>query len=192
MQKFEGFKAERSAAREQLPVGGYVAKIMGAKEETYSWGNVLVISFDIAEGQYKDFFANDYRNNDREDKKWRGTYRLNEPKDDGSEKDSWTKRTFGGAIWSIEQSNSGYHWDWNEAGLKGKTVGVLFRNEEWKMNGNTGWGTKSCALESVENVRAGKFKMPKDKPLKNKQSGTVQTAHDDAMQSVEDDGDLPF
>lgn len=192
MKQFGGFKAERSAAREQLPVGGYVAKIMGAKEETYSWGNVLVISFDIAEGQYKDFFANDYRNNDREDKKWRGTYRLNEPKDDGSEKDSWTKRTFGGAIWSIEQSNSGYHWDWNEAGLKGKTVGVLFRNEEWEMNGNTGWGTKCCALESVENVRTGKFKMPKDKPLKNKQSGAVQTAHDDAMQSVEDDGDLPF
>lgn len=191
MKPFNGFEAKRSASRGPLPAGGYVAKIMGAKEETYTWGSVLVISFDIAEGEHKDFFATDYRQNDREDKKWRGTYRLHVPKDDGSEKDGWTKRTFGGAIWAIEESNPGYHWDWNEAILKGKSVGVLFRNKEWEMNGNTDWTTECCALDSVENIRNNAFKMPKDKPLKQKAAaGTVNPM--EAVESSADDGDLPF
>ena len=131
MKPFNGFEAKKSSGgRELLPAGGYVAKILNAEEISYSWGSVLLISFDIIEGQFKDFFSTDYKNQDREDKKWRGTYRLSVPKDDGSEKDGWTKRTFGNAIWSIEASNPGYHWDWNETALKGKTVGVLYRNRE--------------------------------------------------------------
>ena len=35
--------------RKPLPAGGYVAKILNAKVEEYSWGEVLVISFDIAQ-----------------------------------------------------------------------------------------------------------------------------------------------
>ena len=165
MKAFNGFEAKKSASREVIPAGGYVAKILNAEEVNYSWGSVLLISFDIAEGKYKEFFAHDYKGQEREDKKWRGTLRLNIPKDDGSEKDGWTKRTFGNSIWAINESNPGYSWDWNEAGLKGKAVGVLFRNREWEMNGNTGWTTECCALASVEDIRNGNFKMPKDKAL---------------------------
>lgn len=167
MKPFEGFEAKKSAgARELLPAGGYVAKISDCEEIRYDWGLVLKISFDIVEGEYTDFFKKDYKDQDREDKKWRGTFRLNVPKDDGSEKDDWAKRAFGNSIWSIEASNPGYHWDWDETKFKGKTVGVLFRNKEWEMNGNTGWTTECCALTSVDDIRQGKFKMPKDKPLK--------------------------
>lgn len=188
MKQFSGFEAKKSAgARELLPAGGYVAKILNAEEVSYDWGNVLLISFDILEGQYKDFFATDYHNQDREDKKWRGTFRLNVPKDDGSEKDGWTKRTFGNSIWSVEASNPGYHWDWNEATLKGKIVGVLFRNREWEMNGNTGWTTECCALTSVDDIRQGKFRQPKDKPLKsNNMTGSVN------FENVDTSGELPF
>lgn len=191
MKQFNGFKAERQTAREALPAGGYVAKIMDVKEIAYDWGNVLAISFDIAEGEYKDFFAADYRNNSNEDKKWRGVYRLTEPKDDGSEKDSWTKNTFNGAIWAIEQSNPGYHWDWNEAALKGKTVGVIYRNKEWEMNGNTGWSTEAGMLDTVDRIREGKFKPLKDKPLKSKTttSGAFAPA---SFTPVTDGDDLPF
>ena len=139
------------------------------------------------EGQYKDFFAKDYKEQDREDKKWRGTYRLSEPKDDGSEKDGWTKRTFGNAIWSVEESNPGYHWDWNEVGLKEKIVGVLFRNREWEMNGNTGWTTECCALASVDDIRQGKYRQPKDKPLK-----TSGASNSNFMPASDNSGDLPF
>ena len=123
MKPFNGYKAEKAAPREHLPAGGYVAEIKDAKEVEYSWGRVLVVSFDIAEGEKKGFFAADYRSQQQEDKKWRGSYRLTVPKDDGSEGDGRSKRTFGGAMWAIENSNQGYHWDWNEAGLKGKLVG---------------------------------------------------------------------
>lgn len=168
MKAFSGFSPEKSTSREQLPVGGYIAKILNAEEVTYDWGSVLLISFDIAEGDYKDFFKKDYDAQQSEDKKWRGTYRLNIPKDDGSEKDGWTKRTFNNVIWCVEDANPGYHWNWDEKSLKGKMTGVLFRNEEWEYNGNTGWSTRCCAFAAVGDIRDGKFKMPKDKPLKNK------------------------
>lgn len=168
MQQYNGYKAERQTAREILPAGGYICKILDAKEIEYSWGKVIAISFDVVEGEHKDFYENDYANNTNEDKKWRGVYRLAEPKDDGSEKDGWTKNTFNGAMWALEQSNPGYHWDWNETALKGKLVGVLMRNKEWEHEGKTGWTTEAGMLESIDNVRAGTFKPLKDKPLKAK------------------------
>jgi hypothetical protein len=88
----------------------------------------------------------------------------------------------------IKESNSGYHWDWDEAKLKGKMVGVLFRNFEWEMNDNTGWSTECCTFTTVDDIRQGKFKMPKDKPLKNKPATTTNTAD---FTEITDD-DLPF
>lgn len=190
MRPFNGYKPQKQGgAREILPAGGYVAKILNAEEKRYTWGDMLLISFDIAEGEHTGFFSKDYQENSNEDKKWRGTYRLPIPKDDGSERDGWTKNTFGGAMWAIEESNSGYAWNWDEKTLKGKTVGVLFRNKEWEMNGNTGWTTECCKLESADDIRNGKFRMPKDKPLKNKQSNAS-----DFVPNVEvDDGEkLPW
>lgn len=190
MKAFNGYKAQKQGgAREILPAGGYVAKILNAEEKRYDWGDVLLISFDISEGERTGFFNKDYQENSSEDKKWRGTYRLPIPKDDGSEKDGWTKNTFGGAMWAIEESNPGYAWNWDEKTLKGKTVGVLFRNKEWEMNGNTGWTTECCKLESADDIRNGKFRTPKDKPLKNKQSNAS-----DFVPNVEvDDGEkLPW
>lgn len=189
MKKFTGFEAKKSGgAREILPAGGYVAKILNAEEVSYDWGNVLLISFDILEGDYKDFFAADYKGQDREDKKWRGTYRLRIPNDDGSEQDGWTKRTFGNAIWAIEESNPGYNWNWDETTMKGKVVGVLFRNREWEMNGNTGWTTECCALTSADDIRKGNFRQPKDKPLKSASvSNTSSTWQEDTSNS-----ELPF
>ena len=189
MKAFSGLKVERASSREILPAGGYVARIMGCKEQEYTWGSVLVFSFDIAEGNYKDFFATDYKNNPSEDKRWRGTYRLNIPKDDGSEKDGWTKKTFGGAIWAIEDSNTGYHWDWNEGELKNKMVGVIFRNREWEMNGKTGWTTECCSLESIDNIRNNTYRTPKDRPLNNKVPASARPI--ESFTEVSDD-DLPF
>jgi hypothetical protein len=191
MKPFSGYKAERQTAREQLPVGAYVAKILAAEVVEYDWGDVLLISFDIIEGEYKDFFANDYKAQTQEDKKWRGTYRLNVPKDDGSEKDGWTKNTFNGAMYAVEQSNPGYHWDWNEAGLKGKLVGVNYREFDWEMEGRTGTSTECGRLETIDDVRSGKCKELKKRELKNKSKpATATTSFADYASG--DDDDLPF
>lgn len=171
MKAFNGFKAERRASREILPAGGYVAKIIGARIDSFDTYSKLVIAFDVTEGKYAGFFQKDFDSNTREDKKWRGVLRLTVPVDDGSEKDEWSKKNFGNAMWALEESNHGYHWDWDETKLKGKTVGVLFRNREWEMNGNTGWTTECCDFDSVQRIRDNEFKTPKDKPLPTKPVG---------------------
>ena len=191
MKAFNGLEIKKSVnTSEPLPAGGYVAKILNAKVEEYTWGEKLVISFDIAEGEYKDFFRKQYNENTREDKKWKGNFRLTVPQE-GNQYYEGQKRTFGNAIWAIEESNPGYKWDWIEAALKGKTVGVLFRNFEWEMNGNSGWSTECCTFVSVEDIRNGNFKQPKDKPLRNK---PVNNAPASNFPAPADDSmiDLPF
>ncbi len=189
MRSFNGFEAKKSGGREILPAGGYVAKILKAEEATDEWGACLLINFDIAEGPHKDFFANDYKRQDREDRKWRGTIRLRIPKDDGTEQDEWRKRSFGNAVWAVEDSNVGYRFDWDETKFTGKLVGVLFRDKEWEYNGKTGWTTKACALASVADIRGGKFKMPKAKPLSNVTGASVTGF---AVTSAVGDDELPF
>ena len=177
MKAFNGLEIKKSVgASEPLPAGGYVAKILNAKVEEYSWGEVLVISFDVAEGEYKDFFSKQYKENTREDKKWKGNFRLTVPQESNQYFDS-QKRTFGNAIWAIEESNTSFKWAWDENALKGKMVGVLFRNYEYDVDGNQGWSTECCTFVSVEDVRTGNYRQPKDKPLKNKTANNAPVSN---------------
>ena len=190
MKAFNGLEIKKSvSASEPLPAGGYVAKILNAKVEEYSWGEVLVISFDIAEGEYKDFFSKQYKENTREDKKWKGNFRLTVPQESNQYFDS-QKRTFGNAIWAIEESNPSFRWAWDENALKGKMVGVLFRNFEYDVDGNQGWSTECCTFVSVEDVRNGNYRQPKDKPLKNKTASNAPASNFTVLDDSADD--LPF
>ena len=125
MKAFSGYAETKAygSGMEQLPKGGYVCKIMKASVESSQYGEQLVIALDIVEGDYKDYYANEYRNQDREDKKWHGNYYLSIPTDDGSEKDGWTKRKFKTFTNAVEDSNAGYTWNWDENTLKGKLFG---------------------------------------------------------------------
>lgn len=192
MKAFNGLEIKKSvSASEPLPAGGYVAKILNAKVEEYSWGEILVISFDIAEGEYKDFFSKQFKENTREDKKWKGNFRLSVPQESNQYFDS-QKRTFGNAIWAIEESNPSFRWAWDETALKGKMVGVLFRNYEYDVDGRQGWSTECCTFVSVEDVRTGNFKQPKDKHLKNNAASQTATASSFAAIDNDDLSDLPF
>ncbi len=173
-----------------LPAGGYICKIMEAREVTYPGNgepfNKLEVSIDITEGEFKGHYADDYRTQQQEDKKWRGILRLYLPKDDGSEKDGWTQSTLKAFIEAVEESNPGFHWEWDESKLKDKKLGVLFREEEWSFNDRTGWKTQPFKGISVERIKAGKFKVPAKRPLKN------TTSSQDAFTQVEETDDLPF
>jgi len=196
MKKFSGYEPKRMTAREPIPVGGYVVKVLNVKEQNYDWGDVLVICFDVIEGDYKGFFKNDLDNQTQEDKKWKGTYRLGIPKDDGSERDGWTKNTFNGVMYSFEESNKGFKWDWDESKLKGLVVGALFRNKEWEFNGRSGWTTECCSLIPADDIRNNKFKMPKDKPLnggaKSAKNTTKSTNSNSDFEEITDADDFPF
>ena len=189
IKQYSGAKAERRTSREPLPAGGYVAKILAAQVQNYDFGDMLALSFDVSEGQYKDFFKKDYAANQNEDKKWRGVFRISIPKDDGSEKDAWSKAAFNDMI-AVFETDPGFHWDWDETKLKGRTVGVLFRDKEWEWDGRTGWTTECCALTTAAEIRNGDFKMPKKKPLKKAESAPAASSGFSAL--TDDDGTLPF
>ena len=186
--KYKGYESKKIAGpREVLPAGGYVCEIKDAKVERFDWGDKLIISYDVAEGEHKDFFRKDWANNQNPDRKWRGTLRLSIPTGDGSQSDTWSVRSFNNFAASLEESNSGYHFDWDEAKLKGKAIGILVRDREYEIEGRRGWTTEACSVTDVQSIRDGKFRMPKAKPLKD----APQTPAS-AFSAAEDEGDLPF
>lgn len=195
MQQFNGFnRNDIYKDVERLPVGGYILKVMDAKEMISEWGNSLVISFDIAEGEYKDFFAINYKSQPGEDKKWKGVYRLRVPKDDGSEQDGWTKRRFNTVIVNFEESNPKFHWDWDERKLKGKMIGALFNNKEYDFNGRRGFFTNCHSLVAAERIRSGKFTIPEDTILKGNSAAPQPKPDADGFVNIPDgiDEELPF
>jgi len=200
MKKLEGYeKAQAYSNTERLPVGGYVLKILDAVEQDNSekgWNNQLILSFDIVEGEHKDFFAANYKAQTEEDRKWKGTYRLRVPKDDGSEQDNWTMRRFKTVMGAFEDSNSGYHWNWDEQTLKGKLIGALFNNKEYEFNDRHGFYTNCHSLVTVEKIRSGEFEIPPDTLLKKekKQENGYGKADADGFMTIPDgiDEELPF
>ena len=117
MKQFNGYdeaKKEAQASNSasmKLPVGAYVCKVEGVKFETTEWGDRIAIRFDVAEGEFKEFFK---------------IVNIFVPKDDGSDQDKITKKSFASWIDSFEKSNKGYSWDWDENKWKGKIIGIVF------------------------------------------------------------------
>lgn len=155
-----------------LPAGVYEAVIKGARVEDTPWGGQrLILALDVTNGEHKGHYQNMFdweQKNSNYSPKWKGTIRQNIPMGDGSEKDSWTQRSFEGLVWALQESNPGYTWDWDENKLKGLVVGINVRNKEWEYNDMTGWTTEIARLESINEVRAGNVKTAKDKPLPSK------------------------
>ena len=178
----------------RLPVGGYVLKIMNVKEEVGQNGNSgqLVIAFDVAEGDQAGFYQKNYAAQTGEDKKWKGSTRLWIPKDDGSEQDEWTKRKFKTFIVSVEDSNDGYHWDWDETKLKGKIVGGIFNEKEWEFNGNSGFFTNLHHFTTAEKIRANEFKIPDPTYLKNRQQASTPIPNEFVDVKPGDPEEIPF
>lgn len=187
MQKFDLFdKVTASQPTQQLPVGGYKCKILKAEEVSYSWGNVMVISFDIAEGEHKDFYKENYNNQDKDkEKKWKGTYRLNLPNGKSEKADEFNARQFKTFIAAVEKSNSGYKWSWDEKTLKDKMVGLVFGEEEWEMDGKSGMCVRARYAAEVAGIENAKAPQPKYK------NGNTPQLNSQSQQQEEDD-DLPF
>lgn len=152
--------------RAKLPLGAYVCKVKKAAVQANEYGEQLCIVFDIAEGEHSGFYQREFNADTRENKKFKGVLRVFLPKDDGSQKDEWTKSTLKGLVTAFEKSNPGYKWNWDERSLAGRMIGIMFRNEEWEYDGKTGWTVRPFRAISTDSVRSGDFTLPKDKPLK--------------------------
>ena len=147
------------------------------------------LELNIAEGEYEGYFKKLFDAKKDENKKWSTYFFLTIPKDDGSEKDARTKRQFKTFTNALEDSNEGYHFDWDEAKFKDKLIGGLFRYEEYnRKDGKIGRSTKLGWTCSVPKIRSGNFKLPEDKLL----TPAANTSTD--FMNIPDgiDEDIPF
>lgn len=182
--------------RRTLPVGAYVCKVRQASVQDTDYGQQLCILFDISEGEYAGYYNADFAASTLENKKWKGVLRQFLPRHDGSEKDGWTMSSLKGLLTAFEKSNPGYQWNWDEKSLNGKTIGIIFRNEEWDYQGKHGWAVRPYRATSAENVRNGDYTIPADKALASGSAATIsaaptQTAPAGGYVQV-DDEELPF
>ena len=192
MKPIEGFKAEAPAASyPMLPKGLYVAKINNVKIDGDEPDQRLVLRVDITEGEHTGYYVKRF-NSDKErggqyEAKYKGDFSIQIPNQNNPRRQhyDWDNRAFGNAIWASEQSNPGYHWDWNEQGLKGKAVGINVRGGTYNGKPYTSIGR----LESVQAIRDGSAKVMADA----KPRGDAQTAGNmDGGAIVVTDDELPF
>jgi hypothetical protein len=194
MKKPNGYEnAQAYTEYEQLPVGGYVLKIVAAEGRKHKSGNgsSLVLAFDVAEGDYEGYYKADFDRQKQEDKKWHGVMWVNLPKDDGSDQDEWTLRKLKTIIQNIEDSNSCFHWDWDEKKLKGKLIGGLFGLEEYeKNNGDIGLSVKCRQFTTVDKIHKGSFKVPDAKTIGGGKKPNASGNY--GANPADDDDELPF
>ena len=159
MRKIENWEnIKENTGFKKLPVGGYVVKILDAKDVPEK--EYLKISFDIAKGDEKGFFAEAYKEDTRQDKKWPNA---------GSFVRSYKQSAeamFKGFANAVEASNKGFKFNFDEAALKGKLVGVVIGEEEYvNQKGAVRTRTYVNAVRSVETIEKGDFKIPELKKL---------------------------
>ena len=220
IKKFNGYdEIQVFEGGASIEPGGYELQIIGAKVEQYTskasgaTGEILKVAFDIINHeQYAGIYSTRFKaaKAQNPDAKWGGVFDVFIPRDDGTENDEKTKQSFKRFITSVEKSNDGYMWDWNELSLKGKVFGGVFGREEFETKeGERKFVTKCRFSRSIESIRSGNFKIPDDKLLKNKAESPSLTSMGNAYQTPEQlaamsygdlsgyeeilsDGDVPF
>ena len=132
-----------------LPIGAYECVIMDARvnHNEQSGKDTFKVSVDIASGEFKDYFRKMYENDTRIDRKWNNNaIRYLAYKGDNV-------AFFKGFIKTIENSNVGYTWDWDETKLKGKKVCGVFQYEEYeKQDGTRGIKVRLTKFRSLDKL----------------------------------------
>lgn len=189
MKKLQGYDEAQALTGEyeRLEAGGYICKIKGAKEETSKNGKkMLVIAFDIEEGEHKGFYQRQHEENMKNADpnnmpKWRGVYRQML---EGEKAVGYLK----GLMTSLENSNTNFKWDWDEKKLTGLLFGGIFGEEEYeRIDGSIGTSTKLKYIRTVQAIRDGKYKVPDIKKLPQKGE-----AFEEFLSNTNQDDDLPF
>jgi len=181
MKKVEGWQNIQEGSQ-LLKAGIYLAKIVEVQDVGEK--NYLRISFDIAEGEFK----NNFKNQNTGDRwPYLGTI-IRSYKDSAL---TWFKAF----ITAIEKSNEGFVWKWNEKDLVGKSFVVVYGEEEYvdEDSNELKIGLKPVDVRSIKALQEGKIQVPPIKKVKNnelpneKPSSTTKTK----VEVIKDE-DLPF
>lgn len=181
-----------------LPAGCYVCVVKQATAVEENGKSKLVVLFDIAEGEQKDFYKSQYNaaRANSSDAKWRGVHKQIMS---GS-----SLPFFKGLMTSIEKSNPGYTFPWgvqnNEKTLTGKKFGAVMGREQFQaQDGSLKWATKIVQIRSIEGLKDAEI--PEDKLYSDTQPARNSTPyiggvpqHDTGFVNVPEgmDEELPF
>lgn len=176
-----------------LPNGGYVCKIIKAEETKSKTGKDMVhIAFDIAEGDYKDYFRDLFnKRKDRADDplnvKFPFEGQMWIPVNDYEDQNK-TSRKFKGFCTALEESGTRVWNDRNEFmidTLNGALIGIVYQNQEQEYQGKTSWRAIPWGCRSTDSIRGGDFFVPEDKPL------SVADTMPEGFQKIQD-SEIPF
>jgi len=147
---------------ETPPAGGYVVKIVDIKDVPDR--NYLLINYDIAEGEWEDWWMAMYE-----------TQNWGLPRHYASYSDK-AQGMFKHFLICLEKSNPNFRmtaWDNDEHKLVGLKFGAVIGEEEYE--GKDGKVKKAKRIQrilSIEDIRKGNFKVPELKKLKPKETTT--------------------
>lgn len=133
-----------------LPIGAYECVIKDARinHNEQSGKDTFKVSIDIASGEYKDYFQKMYEADTRIDRKWNNN---------AVRYLTFTGDNvvyFKGFITTVENSNVGYTWDWDETKLKGKKICGVFQYEEYeKQDGTKGIKVRLNKFRSLDKMK---------------------------------------
>lgn len=161
MQPIEGWNEAPAYTGEfeTLPPGAYKCQVVQVNiTKTQSGKEMMVFCFDIAEGPFKDYYMKQFKSRQKTDKdvKYPGIFRQLTRGD--------SLPFFKGVITSIEKSNPGYRWNWEEKSLIKKYFGGIFGREEYVgTDGKKHMSTKCVQIRSLDGMKDAKI--PEDKLL---------------------------
>lgn len=167
---------------QRLPVGGYVCRIMKVEDKVspQKGSPYLSIIYDIAEGDYKDFYADDWGNDNEWAHESQHYYTPN------------AMGMFKGFLKAIDESNSTTfsaeaETGFDERKLIGLLVGYVIGEEEYEGNdGSVKTKLKVRSTKNIQAIRDGRFKMPETKKL----AESAEPASEPLSEITDDD--LPF
>ena len=171
MEKIEGYETAQALTGEyeRLKPGGYICKIIAAKEEKSKSGNkMLTLALDIDEGEQKGFFMKRFEELKKENQdpnkevKYPNAAIYHQMLEGNEKAVGFLK----GLMTSLEASNPNFKWNWDEKKLVGLKCGAIFGEEEYeKMDGSIGISCKVKFIRTIKCIQENNFKVPELKKL---------------------------
>ena len=156
---------------------GYIIEILSAKDvpmnEQTGKGDYLKIEYDIAEGEFAGYYS---KQHERFGGEWFASF-IRSYKETAA-------GMFKHFVNCIENSNVGYKWLWDEKTLKGKYIGVVLGEEEYrKSNGDIGVKLVVKDIKTTDQIINGDFRVPAIKKLNDTASvaNFIELSNDDPL-----------
>lgn len=187
MKQIENFdKVEATTGVYERPkAGGYVCMITDVEDvqldERTGKGCYLKISFDIAEGPLSGYYSD-------ANGKFGGSWPRNATLYRSYKQSA--AGFFKAFISSVEKSNRGYNWAWDEKTLRGNWVGIVYGEEEYYgTDGSVKTRLNAERTVPVDDIRNGNYTVPAKKTVSGN-SGLSDTLS--GFRTAPADDDNPF